>query len=112
VSTIECYGHCAPRYWSFLAIAGGLIRPVVIALGSLVFVGAAMSVGLKRSDSTVTMVHCRVADGGEGTLSTVLAAGFERSRCERDAGGRRWVGDSSRVLFVTNASRGQPRDAR
>jgi glycerate 2-kinase len=38
----------------------------------------AMSVGLKRGDPTLTMVLCPVADGGDGTLGTVLAAGFER----------------------------------
>jgi glycerate kinase len=38
----------------------------------------AMSVGLKRGDPTLTTVQCPVADGGEGTLGTVLAAGFER----------------------------------
>ncbi|HXO50321.1 MAG TPA: glycerate kinase, partial [Mycobacterium sp.] len=38
----------------------------------------AISVGLKRGDPTLTTVQCPVADGGEGTLGTVLAAGFER----------------------------------
>ncbi|MFL6085368.1 MAG: glycerate kinase [Mycobacterium sp.] len=38
----------------------------------------AISVGLKRGDPALTTVHCPVADGGEGTLGTVLAAGFER----------------------------------
>jgi glycerate kinase len=38
----------------------------------------AISVGLKRGDPTLTTVHCPVADGGDGTLGTVLAAGFER----------------------------------
>src|SRR5260370_34534003 len=38
----------------------------------------AMSVGLKRGDPTLTTVQCPVADGGEGTLGTVLAAGFEK----------------------------------
>jgi glycerate kinase len=38
----------------------------------------AMSVGLKRGNPTLTMVQCPVADGGDGTLGTVLAAGFER----------------------------------
>jgi glycerate kinase len=37
----------------------------------------AMSVGLKRGDPTLTTVQCPVADGGDGTLGTVLAAGFE-----------------------------------
>lgn len=40
----------------------------------------AMSAGLKRRDPTLTTVHCPVADGGDGTLSTVLAAGFEKIR--------------------------------
>src|ERR1700752_1808835 len=38
----------------------------------------AISEGLKRGDPTLTTVQCPVADGGEGTLGTVLAAGFER----------------------------------
>jgi glycerate kinase len=38
----------------------------------------AISAGLKRGDSTLRTVHCPVADGGDGTLGTVLAAGFER----------------------------------
>jgi glycerate 2-kinase len=37
----------------------------------------AMSVGLKRANPTLTTIQCPVADGGEGTLGTVLAAGFE-----------------------------------
>ena len=64
---------------------GGLMRGhVVIApdkfKGSLTAAeaAAAISVGLKRADPTVTTVHCPVADGGDGTLGTVLAAGFER----------------------------------
>src|SRR5258708_17446615 len=57
---------------------------VVVAAGKLKgsLTGAqaahAMSVGLKRGDPTLTTVQCPVADGGEGTLGTVLAAGFER----------------------------------
>ncbi len=38
----------------------------------------AISAGLKRGDPTLTTVQCPVADGGDGTLGTVLAAGFER----------------------------------
>src|SRR5690242_11580059 len=38
---------------------------------------AAISTGLKRADPTLTTVVCPVADGGDGTLDTVLAAGFE-----------------------------------
>ena len=38
----------------------------------------AVSAGLKRVDPALTTVHCPVADGGDGTLGTVLAAGFER----------------------------------
>jgi len=37
----------------------------------------AMAVGLKRGDPSLSTVQCPVADGGDGTLSTVLAAGFE-----------------------------------
>ena len=33
----------------------------------------AISVGLKRGDPTLTTVQCPVADGGDGTLGTVLA---------------------------------------
>ena len=38
----------------------------------------AMGLGLQRGDPTLTTVQCPVADGGDGTLGTVLAAGFER----------------------------------
>jgi glycerate kinase len=38
----------------------------------------AISVGLKRADPALTTVQCPVADGGDGTLGTVLAAGFQR----------------------------------
>jgi glycerate kinase len=38
----------------------------------------AISVGLKRGDPSLVTVHRPVADGGDGTLDTVLAAGFER----------------------------------
>jgi glycerate kinase len=38
----------------------------------------ALSAGLKRSDPTLVTVLRPVADGGDGTLDTVLAAGFER----------------------------------
>src|SRR5258707_11429780 len=63
---------------------GPMAGHVVIApdkfKGSLTAAQAAqaMSVGLKRGDPTLTTVQCPVADGGEGTLGTVLAAGFER----------------------------------
>jgi glycerate 2-kinase len=63
---------------------GSMAGHVVIApdkfKGSLTAAQAAqaMSVGLKRGDPTLTTVQCPVADGGEGTLGTVLAAGFER----------------------------------
>jgi glycerate kinase len=63
---------------------GVMARHVVIApdkfKGSLTAAEAAhaMSVGLKRGDPTLTTVQCPVADGGDGTLGTVLAAGFER----------------------------------
>ena len=48
--------------------------------GSLTAAGAAyaISAGLKRGDPALTTVQCPVADGGDGTLGTVLAAGFER----------------------------------
>jgi glycerate 2-kinase len=64
---------------------GGLMSGhVVIApdkfKGSLTAAEAAdaISVGLKRGDPALTTVCCPVADGGDGTLGTVLAAGFER----------------------------------
>jgi glycerate 2-kinase len=38
----------------------------------------AMSMGVRRADPALTTVQCPVADGGDGTLGTVLAAGFER----------------------------------
>ncbi|HYZ67223.1 MAG TPA: glycerate kinase [Mycobacterium sp.] len=38
----------------------------------------AISVGLKRADPTLATALCPVADGGDGTLATVLAAGFQR----------------------------------
>jgi glycerate kinase len=38
----------------------------------------AMSLGVKRADPALRTVECPVADGGDGTLDTVVAAGFER----------------------------------
>jgi glycerate kinase len=73
-----------PRY-GITQIGGNSVSGhVVIApdkfKGSLTAAEAAhaMSVGITRGDPTLTTVQCPVADGGEGTLSTVLAAGFER----------------------------------
>ena len=40
--------------------------------------GRAMARGVSRADPTMTPIVCPVADGGEGTLDAVLAAGFER----------------------------------
>jgi glycerate kinase len=63
---------------------GPMAGHVVIApdkfKGSLTAAEAAhaISVGLERGDPTLTTVQCPVADGGDGTLGTVLAAGFER----------------------------------
>ena len=37
-----------------------------------------MTLGVKRADPALRTVECPVADGGDGTLDTVLAAGFER----------------------------------
>ncbi len=39
--------------------------------------GRAMAHGVHQADPTVTPIVCPVADGGEGTLDAVLAAGFE-----------------------------------
>jgi glycerate kinase len=38
----------------------------------------AMTLGVKRADPAMRTVECPVADGGDGTLDTVIAAGFER----------------------------------
>src|SRR6202048_1292424 len=38
----------------------------------------AMALGVKRADPELTTVQCPVADGGDGTLDTAVAAGFER----------------------------------
>ena len=38
----------------------------------------AMALGVKRADPELTTVECPVADGGDGTLDTAVAAGFER----------------------------------
>src|ERR1700704_5370644 len=38
----------------------------------------AMALGVKRADRELTTVECPVADGGDGTLDTAVAAGFER----------------------------------
>ncbi|MFG1929064.1 glycerate kinase [Mycobacterium sp. NPDC048908] len=48
--------------------------------GSLTAAAAAeaISVGLKRGAPTLATMHRPVADGGDGTLDTVLAAGFAR----------------------------------
>jgi glycerate 2-kinase len=70
---------------SMLQMNGGpMAGHVVIApdkfKGSLTAAEAAraIAVGLKRADPTLTTVQCPVADGGDGTLGTVLAAGFEQ----------------------------------
>ncbi|GFG63783.1 glycerate kinase [Mycobacterium kubicae] len=38
----------------------------------------AMKHGVRRADPTVRAITCPVADGGEGTLDAVVAAGFDR----------------------------------
>jgi glycerate kinase len=38
----------------------------------------AMALGVKRANPELTTVECPVADGGDGTLDTAVAAGFER----------------------------------
>ena len=40
----------------------------------------AMAQGVRRADPTATTIACPVADGGEGTLDAVVAAGFEQMR--------------------------------
>jgi glycerate kinase len=40
--------------------------------------GRAMAYGVCRADPTMTPIVCPVADGGEGTLDAVWAAGFEK----------------------------------
>jgi len=63
---------------------GPMAGHVVIApdrfKGSLTAAEAAhaIALGLKRADPTLTTVQCPVADGGDGTLGTVLAAGFQQ----------------------------------
>jgi len=63
---------------------GPMAGHVVIApdrfKGSLTAAEAAhaIALGLKRPDPTLTTVQCPVADGGDGTLGTVLAAGFQQ----------------------------------
>ncbi|MCW2517132.1 MAG: glycerate kinase [Mycobacterium sp.] len=69
-------------------VVKGVTRPtgghVVIApdkfKGSLTAgqAAAAMARGVARADPTLRTVQCPVADGGDGTLETVIAAGFER----------------------------------
>src|ERR1700760_1680222 len=61
----------------------------------------AMSAGLKRADPTLTTVHCPVADGGDGTLGTVLAAGFERIPVYA-------TGPTGQVVETEYARRGKP----
>ena len=48
--------------------------------GSLTAVQAAeaMALGVARAHPALRTVECPVADGGDGTLDTVIAAGFER----------------------------------
>ena len=63
---------------------GTMGRCVVIApdkfKGSLTAGQAAraMALGVKRANPELTTVECPVADGGDGTLDTAVAAGFER----------------------------------
>ena len=38
----------------------------------------AMALGVKRANPELQTVECPVADGGDGTLDTAVAAGFER----------------------------------
>jgi glycerate 2-kinase len=67
-----------------MSLQGTTGRRVVIApdkfKGSLTAGQAAqaMALGVKRADPELTTVECPVADGGDGTLDTALAAGFER----------------------------------
>ena len=67
-----------------MSLPGTTGRRVVIApdkfKGSLTAGQAAqaMALGVKRANPELTTVECPVADGGDGTLDTALAAGFER----------------------------------
>ena len=67
-----------------MSLQGTTGRRVVIApdkfKGSLTAGQAAqaMALGVKRANPELTTVECPVADGGDGTLDTALAAGFER----------------------------------
>ena len=67
-----------------MSLQGTMGRRVVIApdkfKGSLTAGQAAraMALGVKRANPELTTVECPVADGGDGTLDTAVAAGFER----------------------------------
>ena len=67
-----------------MSLQGTMGRCVVIApdkfKGSLTAGQAAraMALGVKRANPELTTVECPVADGGDGTLDTAVAAGFER----------------------------------
>jgi glycerate 2-kinase len=67
-----------------MSLSSTMARRVVIApdkfKGSLTAGQAAraMALGVKRANPEVTTVECPVADGGDGTLDTAVAAGFER----------------------------------
>jgi glycerate kinase len=67
-----------------MSLQGTMGRRVVIApdkfKGSLTAGQAAraMALGVKRANAELTTVECPVADGGDGTLDTAVAAGFER----------------------------------
>src|SRR5690349_13445749 len=63
-----------------MAVAGHVVIAPDKFKGSLTAAAAAeaISVGLKRGAPTLAAMHRPVADGGDGTLDTVLAAGFAR----------------------------------
>lgn len=67
-----------------MSLQGMMGRRVVIApdkfKGSLTAGQAAraMALGVKRANPELTTVECPVADGGDGTLDTAVAAGFKR----------------------------------
>lgn len=59
----------------------------------------AIAMGVRRADPGLRTVECPVADGGDGTLDTVLAAGFERVPCYA-------IGPTGHLSLTSYARRG------
>jgi glycerate 2-kinase len=94
--------------WKELCMSsqGTMGRRVVIApdkfKGSLTAGQAAraMALGVKRANPELTTVECPVADGGDGTLDTAVAAGFERVPVYA-------AGPTGQVILTAYARRGK-----